>query len=1262
MMKFWKIVGWTTLSLGTILIVFVGAITAAMIFGVTVNLDGLRNQVDAAATKALGRNIVIEGSVELVISFQPSLEINVIHIGNPEGWQTRDLARVEQLRGAIDIIPLLRGKIQIGEIRADGVLLSLETTASGKNNWQINIGAKPQPAETQVAPSADSKFSVEFVELRELALYDVAVIYRDGGLNKTYQFRLDALDGTAETDEPMLFSIWGSYQLTPFSFTLKGDPLAKFLDPADPWKMLISGKIDESPIRVDGSFHPQDRTSEASLQIDAEKVSLGGLLKALNLGDNMEVELDHFSVQIDAQGGNLKEIIEQSNFSSTIDNGHWFWPDPENQVNMDFAIVKGVIRSPAWKPIKLELEGKIQQNPFSLSLKGDPFAKLALTDDPWDMELIVNLSESSFRGNAKFDNRAETPEVVYELVSENLNLGLLMQQFGIHDGINAKIDKFQMNIIAKGSNPRELIELSQAKFLLENSRYVQPILTRDEDLKLVLTQGSIELEPQKPLKMEINGEIDREPYSVTITGGSLESLLLEKKSWRIDILGKFSQAPMRGSVTWIRPKDLPEARIEIETGKIGVGNILDWMGIAKGINAHVGSMRISSTARGRNQLELFTNSDFEYTLKDGYWSLENPNMKSKVDVVIKEFKVKRPAGKPVKLETSGHLAKVPAGIDEVPVKFQIQATARQKKAAESASDLTAWTAKRYYQLDVNGKIAGSSVALKGSLDQRYDVPAAALDLITGPINIGSILSWLEIVQGMEATVGGVKMHIAAKGNKIEDVLSQSNFSASIKDGLWTLRDLNTQASAEIDINRGTIKSLAGKPISFALDGRLEKTPITINIDTESLAAFARKIDHLPLNFKILAAGARLNLKTDVQLPIKSKNMSLQMDLKGDMLNSLDDLLNVSLPPIGPYSMGGRFAMDEKGYRISEFEVRVGQSDLRGSAVLNTTGAKPDLNIELATEKLQINDFDFGEWSAVEPASTQEKKEAIDREKGLRLLSPEVMQSCDARIAVNVNEVLSGNDLLGGGSVLMMLNNGRMTVDPLRLDIPGGAFDMSFAYEPTDREVLAEAFIDIEKFDFGILARRAKEDTKMQGLLSLDVNLSSRAPSLNLVMHNVNGHIDFAIWPQDIEAGIIDLWAVNLFTAILPEVDKEKTSKINCIIGQYSLKDGLLREDRMFIDTTRMRVKGDARVDFKKEDVYLYLKSRGKRPEFFSLATPIEVKGDISDFKIGVAPGGLIGTTIRFITSPLHVPLRRLFSENLPPEGSDICESPLVRQK
>ena len=59
-------------------------------------------------------------------------------------------------------------------------------------------------------------------------------------------------------------------------------------------------------------------------------------------------------------------------------------------------------------------------------------------------------------------------------------------------------------------------------------------------------------------------------------------------------------------------------------------------------------------------------------------------------------------------------------------------------------------------------------------------------------------------------------------------------------------------------------------------------------------------------------------------------------------------------------------------------------------------------------------------------------------------------------------------------------------------------------------------------------------------------------------------------------------------------------------------------------------------------------------EFFSLATPLEVSGKFSDFGVGIQTGGLFGTAINFVTSPVHVPFRRLAGEGLPGDGSDVC--------
>ncbi len=101
------------------------------------------------------------------------------------------------------------------------------------------------------------------------------------------------------------------------------------------------------------------------------------------------------------------------------------------------------------------------------------------------------------------------------------------------------------------------------------------------------------------------------------------------------------------------------------------------------------------------------------------------------------------------------------------------------------------------------------------------------------------------------------------------------------------------------------------------------------------------------------------------------------------------------------------------------------------------------------------------------------------------------------------------------------------------------------------------------------------------------------------------------------AGVIDLWAVNLIAAIISNADKDQ-SQINCAVGRWTVKDGLLTS------------------------------------EFFNLATPLRVRGDFADIDLGVKRGSLLFTALDFITSPIHVPVRRVVSENIPRNGEDAC--------
>ena len=55
----------------------------------------------------------------------------------------------------------------------------------------------------------------------------------------------------------------------------------------------------------------------------------------------------------------------------------------------------------------------------------------------------------------------------------------------------------------------------------------------------------------------------------------------------------------------------------------------------------------------------------------------------------------------------------------------------------------------------------------------------------------------------------------------------------------------------------------------------------------------------------------------------------------------------------------------------------------------------------------------------------------------------------------------------------------------------------------------------------------------------------------------------------------------------------------------------------------------------------------------SLPKPISIQGDFEDFGLDNTPGGLIGTGIKFVISPLQVPLQTIFEKPIPADASDI---------
>ena len=390
---------------------------------------------------------------------------------------------------------------------------------------------------------------------------------------------------------------------------------------------------------------------------------------------------------------------------------------------------------------------------------------------------------------------------------------------------------------------------------------------------------------------------------------------------------------------------------------------------------------------------------------------------------------------------------------------------------------------------------------------------------------------------------------------------------------------------------------------------------------------------------------------------------MTLEIKGEGLDNFNRLLSLDLPPIPSYGLNASLAARKGLIELSDLKLYVSESELTGSMKVDDTGPTPEAIIILHSPLVQINDFVFDDWSpfqeveetaaAVKDTAVSEvEKKGARAEKVLELFSPESLEKLNANITISADKVLSGKDQLGRGKLSAGLKDGRLSLDPFNLEIPGGSLAMSMSIKPGRESAEASLQVEVKNFDFGLLARRADPKTNMGGIINIDVALTASAKDFTELLAHGNGYFDFSANPENLQAGIMDLWAVNVITAIVSQTVKGK-SHIEYLVGRWSMEDGYLQPNVFVIDTTQMRICGKGWVDFNTNKLNLQAAPVPKKPEFFSLATPIGVQGDFADFGLSITPGGLIGTGIKFAISPLQVPLQTVFEKPIPADGSDL---------
>ena len=156
------------------------------------------------------------------------------------------------------------------------------------------------------------------------------------------------------------------------------------------------------------------------------------------------------------------------------------------------------------------------------------------------------------------------------------------------------------------------------------------------------------------------------------------------------------------------------------------------------------------------------------------------------------------------------------------------------------------------------------------------------------------------------------------------------------------------------------------------------------------------------------------------------------------------------------------------------------------------------------------------------------------------------------------------------------------------------------------------------------------------------------------LKTASGSFDLDVCPRNVMAGALDIWATSLITALLPKLDPDNESIVNCVIGRFRLEDGVMLATTLGMDTTTLRVVAEGQIDLAGDKYDLVLTPTPKRAQILSLELPVGVHGPLDAPEITMGKLAAIRTIGRMTKNTLLFPIKLLVGERLPEDGSDIC--------
>ena len=409
------------------------------------------------------------------------------------------------------------------------------------------------------------------------------------------------------------------------------------------------------------------------------------------------------------------------------------------------------------------------------------------------------------------------------------------------------------------------------------------------------------------------------------------------------------------------------------------------------------------------------------------------------------------------------------------------------------------------------------------------------------------------------------------------------------------------------------KDTEGQPsqIVASAKGTYAKTPIDAQFTGGALLSLRDESQPYPIDLQVANGPTKVSLVGTVKDPLAFAGTDLKLDLSGPDMSLLLPLTGVAIPKTPPYRVTGALGYADGAVKFTGMNGKVGSSDLGGDLQVDTKPQRPVLTADLKSKRVDLKDL--GGFIGAEPGDASKgTKKAAPPANGRVLPDDPVnlpkLNVADVHLKYHADRIEGRSQPLDNMQANLDIVNGAVSLQPLSFGIGRGQIVSDIKLAEAGQGVHAKTTIDFRRVDVDKLLA-ATGAARGAGAIGGRAVIDGTGRSMAEILAHGNGELKLYMGAGgNVSALLVDLSGLQFGNAVLSALGVPDRAKIQCLITDFVLQQGIVDTRVFVLDTDEARIGGKGNINLRDESLKLVLETESKHFSIGSLPAPVDITG------------------------------------------------------